>query len=29
MISGYLGWRLGLVNFSMGVIETSQQKIMD
>ena len=26
---GYLGWGLGLVNFSMGVLETSQQKILD
>ena len=25
----YLGWGLGPVNFSMGVLETSKQKIMD
>ena len=27
--SGYLGWGLGLVNFSVGMLQTSKQKIMD
>ena len=28
-LSGYLGWGLGLVNFSVSVLDTSKQKIID